>query len=532
MAATINDVILGPSQGTLPQALSYAKNRGAQRFEYTQQYLTELFNYCIKYGIRYEVMVGQWSDETGVGTTKYWVQYGNPAGIGALQTSTTGEITYIGLTYQTPKESALAHIYHMLLYAKGSIPAELQQYKHLDPRADAVAKAGYLGVAKTLKDLTGKWAANPKYAEQIATHMNRAFPGLNETKPTPGTSKIVFGRVPHPPFTDRIIPDSVNQAWNNLGQRVNRGVVWHRMVGSLWGTDGYFRTFANARSTNRGGLTDYGVGVAAMDGAANDGAILRWNHPLGAGSPGASPNRAGWANGPYDPFLSFGDGRAFTDEFGTNAINRDQISIEISGQYATPLSEKSRNAVALLTAYWADQAKIPWDVFPLWPGHGYSFVRWHVEFCGEDDKPCPGAVVRAETSALIERTKAIMKKYQVVESEVPPPPPLPVPPPPPVTYAAVSPATTLYPWNGKDRTIGNVRFFAFRRLITVEETTPVHKYADKSSPQVRAPLDAGAEIMVDYWFKSDDGRFWFYTPEHWRIPITETNTSPEIMLTP
>jgi hypothetical protein len=526
MVATENDVIQGPSQGTLAKAISYAQERGAQRFEYTKQYLTELFNYSTKYGLRFEVMAGQWADETGVGTTSYWVQHGNPAGIGALQTSTTGEVTYVGLTYETPKDSALAHLYHMLLYTKGSIPSELQEYKHLDPRADAVARAGYLGIAKTLKDLTGRWAANPEYARQIAAHMNRAFPGLNETAPPPATSTIVFGRVPHPVFIDKLIPDYQNQAWNNLGQRTNKGVVWHRMVGNLMGTDNHFRTFANARQTGFGGLTDYGVGVAAADGTANDGVILRWNHPLGVASKGVSANRAGWATGPYDQFLSFGDGRAFTDEFGTNAINRDQISIEISGNYTTPLSEKSRNAIALLTAYWADQAKIPWDVFPLWPGHGYSFVRWHVEFCGEDDKPCPGAVVRAETNALIERTAQFMKTYQVTSV------PIPTTPPPAPVYSAVSPITTLYPWNGKDRTVGTIRFFALRRSILLEQSTPVYKYADQGSGQVRAPLEVGSEIMVDYWFKSNDGKFWFYTPEHWRIPITETNTSPEVVLVP
>ena len=53
---------------------------------------------------------------------------------------------------------------------------------------------------------------------------------------------ITYGRVPHPDFLDRLIPDAFNRAWNDLGPRVVKGVVFHRMLGSLMGTDGYFRS--------------------------------------------------------------------------------------------------------------------------------------------------------------------------------------------------------------------------------------------------------------------------------------------------
>ena len=62
---------------------------------------------------------------------------------------------------------------------------------------------------------------------------------------------IAFGRLVHPPFRDRHIPDSATRAWDDLGQRKPVGVVFHTMVGTLWGTDSYFRSGAPA-------LTDYG----------------------------------------------------------------------------------------------------------------------------------------------------------------------------------------------------------------------------------------------------------------------------------
>ena len=230
---------------------------------------------------------------------------------------------------------------------------------------------------------------------------------------------IVFGRVPHPASVERWILDNQNSAWNDLGQRKVLGVVWHRMVGGQDGTDGFFRAMANARQTGSGGLTDYGVGVAAQDGAAAAGRIYRWNDPLGLAHPGCSPNRAGWASGSWNAARAFGDGKAFVLDHGgdLNVINRDQVSIEISGLAMTPLDEASRGAVVALTAYWADQARIPWDVFPMVPGKGYSFVRWHEEF-GPDEpdgspKHCPFDVVKGETDALIARTKAILKQFQI-----------------------------------------------------------------------------------------------------------------------
>lgn len=72
----------------------------------------------------------------------------------------------------------------------------------------------------------------------------------------------VFGNVPHPAYHDRPIWKAEGKGQNNLGKRTVKGVVWHRILGSLKGTDGYFRRGdVNA-------LTDYGVGVKATDGTA------------------------------------------------------------------------------------------------------------------------------------------------------------------------------------------------------------------------------------------------------------------------
>jgi hypothetical protein len=94
---------------------------------------------------------------------------------------------------------------------------------------------------------------------------------------------IAFGKVPHPVFRNRPITKPENFGQNDLGQRTVKGVVWHRMIGTLEGT------FMHFSSPNVAALTDYGVGVEAQDGAAKDGIIDRYNDPLGRQAPMTPP---------------------------------------------------------------------------------------------------------------------------------------------------------------------------------------------------------------------------------------------------
>lgn len=259
----------------------------------------------------------------------------------------------------------------------------------------------------TVRDLINIYAPSfendvDKYVRTVEAVVNE-LPAVRE-EVTP--MSLTFGRVPHPAFLDRPIIKPEGNGQNNLGKRTVRGAVWHRMLGSLWGTDGHFR------NPDVGALTDYGVGVLAQDGAANDGVILRWNNPYGY--------QSGWASGKV--IAPWGDGLRFINKYGVDAVNRDQVSIELSGFYNTALSEKSREAVVNLTAYFADQYQIPWDKFPIAPQDGFSFVRWHQEFTGPQEKVCPGEVVINETNALIERVRGVLKMWQTsvpLEVELP-----------------------------------------------------------------------------------------------------------------
>lgn len=242
-----------------------------------------------------------------------------------------------------------------------------------------------------------------------------------------------FDNILHPPFVDRLIPDEQTSAWNDLGPRKPVGVCQHSMVGTLWGTDRWFR-----RGAASSGLTDYGIG-GATDGARWDGVILRWNDPLGlattvhlldgeyvpAGTPGAvahrvSPNRAGWANGGSDGLE--GDGPLFVRTLGVAAINRDLVSIERSdgGNTSTPMSAKQFESICALTAYWFDRSRVPWDRFPLNPAHGIVTHLLHLEFA---TKTCPHAPVTSRIDEIQARVRQILKAGQTAEAQPAPLPP-------------------------------------------------------------------------------------------------------------
>jgi|SRR5262245_16665181 len=223
------------------------------------------------------------------------------------------------------------------------------------------------------------------------------------------TSGLVFGNVKHPAFDDRLIPDAQNYAWDNLGQRRVYGVALHTMVGGLWGTDTFFR-----QGVKSPGLTDYGIGDVS-DGEGNDGRIFRWNDPLGKPHPGVSPNRWPWASGPCNGLEE--DGPAFVKKYGANAVNGYLVSIERSdgGRPDVQPSAKYLDSVCKLIAYWADQAKIPWNSFPINPTTGLTFVYGHYEF---STKSCP-AGVRPFIGQIIETVIGFLKAAQVQSTPEP-----------------------------------------------------------------------------------------------------------------
>jgi hypothetical protein len=339
---------------------------------------------------------------------------------------------------------------------------------------------------------------------------------------------VTFGRVPKPASINRHIPTKQNTAWDNLGKRAKPpdAVTWHRMIGTLNGTDNYFRTFANARQTKVGALTPIGIGVAETDGKTLAGTIFEWNL-----CETDTENRAGWANGSVKS--PYGDGKKYLDLFGINAVNRDIEAMEISGNYNTPLDPASRDAIVAWTAWRADQygawlkergETFDFTTFPLIPSqNNRSFVIWHQEFTIGTGKVCPGEVVIRETPALIARVADMLRQYQTGE-----PAPAPAPPAPDPLYAQPIPIPALLQqdWTGDTTpavvTEEGTEFIFVNDVVRSTVELPRRQQARNDSPVIGPTIPAGTEFTVSWVFRSrSDGKLWYLTPWWTRTPVAQ-----------
>jgi hypothetical protein len=267
-------------------------------------------------------------------------------------------------------------------------PAEGDQGRRLSRRAAAPVLAAF-GSAVVAIPLRG-WSLRPATVRAQA-----AICESSDAIPVDGAGSPCT-------IVDRLIPDSLTSAWDDLGPRTVKGLVYHRMYDSLAGSDEYLRTGAP-------GLEDFGVDNQS-------GKIWQWNDPFGHPHPdkGVSANRAPWANGVVNN--PSGNALAFLDDNGgdPNVVNRDQVSISIAGFPEDPISDACLDAVAALSAYFAASVARQWDAYPTIPGKTYGFVRLHNEF--DADKPCPGPVVIQSMPDIIARTEEILQRYLMGES--------------------------------------------------------------------------------------------------------------------
>lgn len=107
----------------------------------------------------------------------------NPSGLGATNDDPSGKAK----KFATPFDGILATVAHMLVYFVGEGP-----WTKYDPRASAVRSAGWMGIAKRLSDLDGRWASpGHGYGASIAVYGNKLLDtpvdgGNNVTAQIPG----------------------------------------------------------------------------------------------------------------------------------------------------------------------------------------------------------------------------------------------------------------------------------------------------------------------------------------------------------
>jgi len=108
---------------------------------------------------------------------------------------------------------------------------------------------------------------------------------------------------------------------------------------------------------------------------------------------------------------------------GVNAINRDLVSIERSdgGDIGCPVSAKQFESICALSAHWFDQAKMPYDRFPVHPAHGIVTHFLHLEFA---TKNCPFPPVTSRIDEIQNRIRQILKAAQTLAAAPSPVPPV------------------------------------------------------------------------------------------------------------
>lgn len=221
-----SDPLLGPVRGSVDQILSYAQEFGSQRMPDLEAYLAEVYLLAPLVGLDPAVVVAQSNLETDTWRTGYWREHLNPAGIGIIANGAPS------FTWANGTDAARGQIVHLYLYAVGVIPAghPLEPYKALDPRYQAAINAGYAGIARTVGDLTGRWAVDPNYGEKLSGRGNDMFVKLRigGAAQSSGSSAAYLaedGSLTTAWATTTSPPPNPSFAWFDLGGVVSFGSI-------------------------------------------------------------------------------------------------------------------------------------------------------------------------------------------------------------------------------------------------------------------------------------------------------------------
>jgi hypothetical protein len=171
LAVTAEDPLLAAPRGAAVRALASGLQAGATRPEELRAYIREVYRLAPQVGIDPAIVVAQSAHETGWWQSPAWIDHLNPAGIGITGPDVASP------SWESGVEAARAHLVHLFLYAAGPIPpgSPLEPFIPLDPRYEAALSAGRANSASSLKDLAGRWATDPDYAEGVARVGNRLF---------------------------------------------------------------------------------------------------------------------------------------------------------------------------------------------------------------------------------------------------------------------------------------------------------------------------------------------------------------------
>lgn len=168
-----SDSLLGPARGSPAEAIAAAEVAGAHRLPEVRAYIEEVYRLAPLVGLDPAIVLAQSAHETGFWRSDAWGDHLNPAGIGVTAPGVPSP------SWSNGTAAARAHIVHLYLYAAGAVGPDhlLAPYQGLDPRYEAAMEAGRAASARTVADLTRRWATDPGYAAGIVRAGNALFEG-------------------------------------------------------------------------------------------------------------------------------------------------------------------------------------------------------------------------------------------------------------------------------------------------------------------------------------------------------------------
>ena len=196
-----------------------------------------------------------------------------------------------------------------------------------------------------------------------------------------------MGKTPFPPYEKRLLPAKFGAGMDQGKTKRTGNTVWHRMVGTLWGTDAYFRLSWVEASTH------WGIG-GSLDGN-DDGTIIQW---VEIGS-----DFIPWASGPWRA-PGYEEGQEYVNEFGIYGINAYADSMEFSGLAGTAMTILQwQKGIWLTAAIVHDGGR---------DSEEYLWNMQHREFCQPSYKDCPFAAVYKYTNEYQNGIVKILQHYE------------------------------------------------------------------------------------------------------------------------
>lgn len=340
----------GEPSATLQHARAWARQRNAVRLNEVDAYLEEVWRLCRLVGYDPAVVAAQSSLETGGWTSPIWRSRLNPAGIGVTDAGDDG------LTYSSGDDAARAHLVHLSAYVKGYEP-KFKSFIRLDPRWQKVFEAGFAGSARTVDDLTGRWASDAGYGGKIGDHQRAILRAISAPKPTPQPTQ---GGAELPRQITRL--ETGNWSPRTFGQRPV-AIVYHITDSmNLQGTIAWFQNPASRASAH-----------VVID---RDGSIFQL----------VSSGHAAWTNNDIKnprrdiPWLNDAIAQNW-QHGGPMSLNDFTLTIEHVGTPAQPPTEAQYASSIALSAYWRDR-------YGIVPNRGH--LLRHSDINSVDRPYCPG----------------------------------------------------------------------------------------------------------------------------------------------